>query len=173
MFHLVNHCLFHSKNLCFGSLHSVHMLYMISWSWLWLVACHFKNYFVITYLLEDEQELSLGMLIRLRRIYNFWCSMLDYISVPHVFIMFYIILACVSEKLYRKYSRNPLKIYSNYFQAETKTEPEERPEGEVPASIRPQAWPTPWLRLGPTSSAPSPPRVTPSPINHSRRKNPK
>jgi hypothetical protein len=26
-------------------------------------ACHFKNYyFVITYLLEDEQELSLGML---------------------------------------------------------------------------------------------------------------
>jgi hypothetical protein len=29
-----------------------------------LVACHLKNYyvFVITYLLEDEQELSLGML---------------------------------------------------------------------------------------------------------------
>jgi hypothetical protein len=26
---------------------------------------------VITYLLEDEQELSLGMLIRLKRIYNF------------------------------------------------------------------------------------------------------
>jgi hypothetical protein len=33
-------------------------------------------FFVITYLLEDEQELSLGMLIRLKRIYNFWCSML-------------------------------------------------------------------------------------------------
>jgi hypothetical protein len=33
-------------------------------------ACHLKNYsFVITYLLEDEQELSLGM--RLKRIYNF------------------------------------------------------------------------------------------------------
>jgi hypothetical protein len=28
-------------------------------------------YFVIIYLLEDEQELSLGMLIRLKRIYNF------------------------------------------------------------------------------------------------------
>ena len=28
------------------------------------------------------------ILIRLRRIYNFWCSMIDYISVPHVFIMF-------------------------------------------------------------------------------------
>jgi hypothetical protein len=27
--------------------------------------------FVITYLLEDEQELSLGMLIHLQRIYNF------------------------------------------------------------------------------------------------------
>jgi hypothetical protein len=35
-------------------------------------ACHLKNYFfVITYLLEDEQKLSLGMLIRLKRIYNF------------------------------------------------------------------------------------------------------
>ena len=36
-----------------------------------LGACHLKNYFVITYLTEDEQELSLGMLIRLKRIYNF------------------------------------------------------------------------------------------------------
>jgi hypothetical protein len=36
-------------------------------------ACHLKNYsFVITYLLEDEHELSLGMLIRLKRIYNFF-----------------------------------------------------------------------------------------------------
>src|SRR3954453_10911104 len=34
--------------------------------------CHIKNYcFVITYLLEDEQELSLGILIHLKRIYNF------------------------------------------------------------------------------------------------------
>ena len=32
----------------------------------------------ITYLLEDEQELSLGMLKRLQRIYNFYCSMLLY-----------------------------------------------------------------------------------------------
>ena len=29
-----------------------------------------KIIFVITYLLEDEQELSLGMLIRCKRIYN-------------------------------------------------------------------------------------------------------
>jgi hypothetical protein len=40
-------------------------------------ACHLKNYsFVTTYLLEDEQELSLGMLLRLKCIYNFLCSIL-------------------------------------------------------------------------------------------------
>ena len=31
-----------------------------------------KLFFFIFYLLEDEQELNLGMLIRLRRIYTFW-----------------------------------------------------------------------------------------------------
>ena len=36
-----------------------------------LTSCHLKNYFVITYLLEDEQELSMGMLIRPKRIYKF------------------------------------------------------------------------------------------------------
>ena len=36
------------------------------------VALRIKNSFFIIYLLEDEQELSLGMLIRLQRIYNFW-----------------------------------------------------------------------------------------------------
>ena len=36
-----------------------------------LASCHLKNNFVITYLLEDEQELSLGMLMRCERIYNF------------------------------------------------------------------------------------------------------
>jgi hypothetical protein len=38
--------------------------------------------FVITYLLEDEQELSLGMLIHLKRIYNFWWSMLVFTPFP-------------------------------------------------------------------------------------------
>jgi hypothetical protein len=42
-----------------------------------LAACHLKNYyFIITYLLEDEHELSLGMLIRCKCIYNFSCSMI-------------------------------------------------------------------------------------------------
>jgi hypothetical protein len=50
-------------------------------------ACHLKNYsFVITYLLEDEQELSLGILIRLKRIYNFWCSMLVFIPFALCFV---------------------------------------------------------------------------------------
>jgi hypothetical protein len=50
-------------------------------------ACHLKNYsFVITYLLEDEHELSLGMLIHLKRIYNFWCSMLVYTPFALCFI---------------------------------------------------------------------------------------
>ena len=35
------------------------------------VALRIKNSVFIIYLLEDEQELSLGMLIRLQRIYNF------------------------------------------------------------------------------------------------------
>ena len=51
-------------------------------------ACHLKNYcFVITYLLEDEQELSLGMLIRCKRIYNFLCSMLVLHQLSNVLSM--------------------------------------------------------------------------------------
>ena len=38
---------------------------------IWLLACHHKNYAIFIYLLEDEQELSLGMFIRPKRIYNF------------------------------------------------------------------------------------------------------
>ena len=49
----------------------------ILWSSLWWCMSPQKLFFLfITYLLEDEQELSLGMLIRCKRIYNFWCSML-------------------------------------------------------------------------------------------------
>ena len=41
-----------------------------------VIACHFKNYFCYHLPTRDEQELSLGMLIRCKRIYNFLCSML-------------------------------------------------------------------------------------------------
>ena len=86
---LVNRCLFDinyrqlfwitlSQLICFT-------LHMIKTCW---VAFHFKNYFVIIYLLEDEQELSLGMLIRLKRIYNFWVLHATFISLLHVFASF-------------------------------------------------------------------------------------
>jgi hypothetical protein len=42
--------------------------------------------FVITYLLEDEQELSLGMLMHLKRIYNFLCSMLVFTPFAMCFV---------------------------------------------------------------------------------------
>jgi hypothetical protein len=47
-----------------------------------LAACHLKKYFCYHLLLEDEQELSLGMLIRCKHIYNFWCSMLVLLHAP-------------------------------------------------------------------------------------------
>ena len=49
-------------------------------------ACHLKNYFVITYLLKDGKELSLRMLIRCKRIYNFWCSMLFLHQLFNVYV---------------------------------------------------------------------------------------
>jgi hypothetical protein len=42
--------------------------------------------FVITYLLEDEQELSLGMLIHPKCIYNFWCYMLIFTPFALCFV---------------------------------------------------------------------------------------
>jgi hypothetical protein len=45
------------------------------WSRLCWLHITSKIILFFTYLLEDEQELSLGMLIRCKRIYNFWCSM--------------------------------------------------------------------------------------------------
>ena len=76
--------------------------------------------------------------------------MLDYISVPHVFTMFSYHFAMIygtnlltrcpvpvpvfcclffSEKLFREVARIALIIYGNYFQYETKTEPEGQQEG--------------------------------------------
>ena len=44
-----------------------------------------KNIFFIIYLLEDEQELSLGMLMHLHRIYNFWLFHANIIQLSHIF----------------------------------------------------------------------------------------
>ena len=46
---------------------------------------HKKYIFFIIYLLEDEQELSLGMLIRLRRIYNFLLFHANIIQLSYTF----------------------------------------------------------------------------------------
>ena len=46
---------------------------------------HQKLSFFIIYLLEDEQELSLGMLIRLRRIYNFLLFHTNIIQLSYTF----------------------------------------------------------------------------------------
>ena len=54
---------------------------------------HQKLFFFIIYLLEDEQELSLGMLIRLQRIYNFLlfhAIILSTLDVLYAFICYFI-----------------------------------------------------------------------------------
>ena len=89
--------------------------------------------------------------------------MLDYISVPHVFIMFVYhfgmiygtklltrcpvavsIFCCifVSEKLFGEVSRNQLKIYMNYFHKGKHLGPTWRP----PTSSRVALSPSNWLR---------------------------
>ena len=67
------------------------------------VALRVKNSVFIIYLLEDEQELSLGMLIRLRRIYNFYCSM------PIIF-NFHILIALVHPLHGNPYSLTLISI---------------------------------------------------------------
>ena len=83
--------------------------------------------------------------------------MLDFISVPHVFVMFLhhfgmiygpnLLTRClvsvpvfcclfVSEKLFWQVSRIAPIIYGNYFQYEMKTEPEGQPEGRHRGSRR-------------------------------------
>ena len=127
MLHLVNHCLFHSINLCLD--HCIQFICFIM----------FLYHFGMIY--------GTNLLTR--------CP----VSVPVFYCLF------ISEKLFCKVSRNALKIYGKYFQYETKTEPEGRPEGgsQPPNSL--QAWPHPRSRLGPTGSPPSSPRVASLPIN--------
>ena len=131
---------------------------MLSWQYLWKVLkipaatplhiwwlrswSHMspQNLFCfITYLLEGEQELSLGILIRPKRIYNFWCSMLALHQLLWVSLLFCgifiwflaltywqdatvpvpcFLLFLVSEKLFWKYSQNwmPRRQKSLFFQ---------------------------------------------------------
>ena len=49
-----------------------------------------QKFYLYHYLLEDEQELSLGMLIRLQLIYNFWCIHAMFIIFLHAFGMIWL-----------------------------------------------------------------------------------
>ena len=58
------------------------------------VALRIKNSVFTIYLLEDKQELSLGMLIRLQRIYNFWlfhAIILSVLDVLYALICYFIL----------------------------------------------------------------------------------
>jgi hypothetical protein len=59
-----------------------------------LVACHLKNYFVITYLLEDEQELSLGMLDTLQTSIIFDAPCLFYTNC-FMFCLHFVAFLCI------------------------------------------------------------------------------
>ena len=136
--------------------------------------------------MRGRAGVKLGDADSLRRIYNFWCSMLDYISVPHVLTMFLyhfgmiygtnlltrfpvpVPVFCyrfVSEKLFWEVSRIALIIYRNYFQYETKMEPDGHPEGSPRGSRRHLAVAPLRPHLDPTWVGGPPPRVASSPIN--------
>ena len=96
---------------------------------------HQKFCFII-YLLEDEQELSLGMLIRLQRIYNFLLFHAIILSILDVFIYIYsnyilyfgtdlltqclvlvavFFLFLVLQKIHTKQSPNATKLVDDFF----------------------------------------------------------
>ena len=108
--------------------------------------------------------IKLGMLIRLKRIYNFCLFHAYYMSLPHAFIMFLYhfgmiygtnlltrypvpvpVFCClfVSEKLVGEVSPNRLKYYGNYFYMETKTAPGGDLQGAPQAPDDPQERSTP------------------------------
>jgi hypothetical protein len=95
-----------------------------------------KNSVFIIYLLEDEQGLSLGMLIRLRRIYNFLlfhAFVLSILDVLYAFIRYFIsflatslltqclvpvavfCLFLVFQKISTKRSPNATKLFDDFF----------------------------------------------------------
>jgi hypothetical protein len=64
-------------------------------------ACYLKNYcFVITYLPRMSRIYAWGCLIRLKRIYNFWCSMLVYTPFALCFVTLRVIFMHFIELTY-------------------------------------------------------------------------
>src|ERR1043165_3013733 len=63
---------------------------------------------VIIYLLEDEQELSLGMLIRPKRIYNFCLLHACFVSLCHVLVELYYTFGPIWTNLLTQCSQLPV-----------------------------------------------------------------
>ena len=85
-------------------LYQYEILSWIFWIWIFIsqvrritlklcqVVLRIKSSFFIIYLVEDEQELSLGMLIRLQRIYNFWLFHAILSTVLDIYGLYYTLL---------------------------------------------------------------------------------
>ena len=65
-----------------------------------MMACHSRNYLCYRFTCSGRAELSLGMLIRLRRIDNFLCSMPHYWWYLHVLCTLYVIFVHFLELTY-------------------------------------------------------------------------
>src|ERR1041385_5137682 len=78
---------------------------------LWLLACHHRNYVVIIYLLEDEQELSLGMLIRPKRIYNFCFLHACFVWLCHVLLELSYTFEPISTNLFTQCTQLPVSVF--------------------------------------------------------------
>ena len=106
-----------------------------------LGSIYIKKFVFIIYLIEDEQELSLGMLIRLQRIYNLWSihaiilSILDVLwALQCTFILllgltywpraqwqflFFPLFQCFEEKEYQTESKGNETFWRSYFWKES------------------------------------------------------
>jgi hypothetical protein len=136
-----------------------------------------------------------GIVIRLKRIYNFWCSMLILhhllrvlLTLRDVFMRFpeltywqdatvpvsYLLLFCVSEKLHRKYSWNWIKRRPKllFFPDEGRG-PKESRRGARRQPHHEGARPSPWSRPPVVRPPWSTPDDAPSPIKSLPTENPK
>ena len=145
---------------------------------------HVTSKIIVCYHLptRDEQELSLGMLIRRKRIYNFWCSMLVLLLFLHVLCALLYTFQhfsgtnlltsaavpvpvfccfCISEKLYSKYSRNctgqnPSVLFFRDEAGARRGARGSKPGGQT-WPRRGQPWAGAWPLSGPTRAPPTPP----------------
>lgn len=125
------------------------------------------------------------VMIRPKRIYNFWLLHATFISLLHILPWFYIILwhfpetnlltwclvrvdvfwcFCIPEKLVNKYPRNRTPIYGDFLSEEINQAAKRRCEGAARWGRESHSWSGghPWVP--PTTTPRSPPRPPPLPI---------